>query len=332
MIKKIKQNYDEISFIDLLKLIWNGKIKIVIITIIFFLLGFGYSSQIPQKYQNSLVIKQSNNLSLIKVKSLLRLIEDTESKNIYLEKDKFSLNQYILKRLIEDLKDYKEFIQIVSEERQKFKDNLSNSNKKKQKEDLFKYINLFEINNQNNFSSLILKFTWGNHEEAKIIMDKTLKLTIKNFNNSFLKNIEEIVRAEKKITINKDLATIDYLIEQSLIAKELDIQYNQIDEYPDLSPDKLNTFPYYLTGFKAIKMQIDVIKKRKYSNFKVIENEINTLKNMDIKWVNYDTNLINVKPLKNTKVILTISILSGLIFGVLYVLIFNVLHSRDKEI
>jgi LPS O-antigen subunit length determinant protein (WzzB/FepE family) len=328
MIKKIKENYDEISFIDLLKLIWNGKIKIVIITIIFFLVGFGYSSQIPQKYQNSLIVEQSTSLSLIKVKSLLRLIEDTDAKKFYLEKNIISLNQYILKGLIEELKDYEEFTQIISEERQKFKKNLSNSYKK-QKENLFEYSNLFELNNQNNYSSLILKLTWENYEEAKIIMDKTLKLAIKNFNDSFMSNVEEVVRSEKKIIINRDIATLDFLTEQSLIAKELDIQYNQIETYPNISIENLNTFPYYLTGLKAINKQIDVIKNRKYSNFKVIENEINFIKNIDIEWVNYDIKLIDAKPLKNTKIILTISILSGLIFGVLYLLIFNALRSKD---
>jgi|UPI0003F5EFAE LPS O-antigen subunit length determinant protein (WzzB/FepE family) len=328
MIKKIKENYDEISFIDLLKLIWNGKIKIVIITIIFFLVGFGYSSQIPQKYQNSLIVEQSTSLSLIKVKSLLRLIEDTDAKKFYLEENISSLNQYILKGLIEELKDYEEFTQIISEERQKFKKNLSNSYKK-QKENLFEYSNLFELNNQNNYSSLILKLTWENYEEAKIIMDKTLKLAIKNFNDSFMSNVEEVVRSEKKIIINRDIATLDFLTEQSLIAKELDIQYNQIEAYPNISIENLNTFPYYLTGLKAINKQIDNIKNRKYSNFKVIENEINFIKNIDIEWVNYDIKLIDAKPLKNTKIILTISILSGLIFGVLYLLIFNALRSKD---
>lgn len=328
MIKKIKENYDEISFIDLLKLIWNGKIKIVIITIIFFLVGFGYSSQIPQKYQNSLIVEQSTSLSLIKVKSLLGLIEDIDAKKFYLEKNIISLNQYILKGLIEELKDYEEFTQIISEERQKFKKNLSNSYKK-QKESLFEYSNLFELNNQNNYSSLILKLTWENYEEAKIIMDKTLKLAIKNFNDSFMSNVEEVVRSEKKIIINRDIATLDFLTEQSLIAKELDIQYNQIEAYPSISIENLNTFPYYLTGLKAINKQIDVIKNRKYSNFKVIENEINFIKNIDIEWVNYDIKLIDAKPLKNTKIILTISILSGLTFGVLYLLIFNALYSKD---
>ena len=57
---------DEIDLIALFKIIWNGKIKILLITIISFLVGLGYNSQIPRNYLNSLTINPSENTEFIK--------------------------------------------------------------------------------------------------------------------------------------------------------------------------------------------------------------------------------------------------------------------------
>ena len=46
--KKFPLYDDEIDLIALFKIIWEGKIKILLITIISFLVGFGYNSQIPK--------------------------------------------------------------------------------------------------------------------------------------------------------------------------------------------------------------------------------------------------------------------------------------------
>ena len=43
-------NNDEIDLIALFKIIWDGKIKILFVTLISFLVGFGYNSQIPKNY------------------------------------------------------------------------------------------------------------------------------------------------------------------------------------------------------------------------------------------------------------------------------------------
>ena len=55
---------DEIDLIALFKIIWDGKIKILLITIISFLVGLGYNSQIPRNYLNSLTINPSKIVNL----------------------------------------------------------------------------------------------------------------------------------------------------------------------------------------------------------------------------------------------------------------------------
>jgi len=49
---------DEIDLIKFFSSIWNNKVKIFSITVISFLIAFGYNYLIPTNYLNSLVIKK----------------------------------------------------------------------------------------------------------------------------------------------------------------------------------------------------------------------------------------------------------------------------------
>ena len=67
--------YDyEIDLVALFKIIWDGKIKILFITIISFLVGLGYNSQIPINYSNSLTINLSKDIELINFANTQKLI------------------------------------------------------------------------------------------------------------------------------------------------------------------------------------------------------------------------------------------------------------------
>ena len=70
---------DEIDLIALFKIIWDGKIKILFVTLISFLVGFGYNSQIPENYLNSLTINPSENTEFIKFDNVQKLIKSNQS-------------------------------------------------------------------------------------------------------------------------------------------------------------------------------------------------------------------------------------------------------------
>ena len=42
MKKKFNKSYNEMDFIDLLQIIWHGKIKVLLITVTIFLISYGY--------------------------------------------------------------------------------------------------------------------------------------------------------------------------------------------------------------------------------------------------------------------------------------------------
>ena len=70
---------DEIDLIALFKIIWDGKIKILFITLISFFVGLGYNSQIPINYLNSLTINPSNDIELIKLANIQKLIKSNNN-------------------------------------------------------------------------------------------------------------------------------------------------------------------------------------------------------------------------------------------------------------
>ena len=59
MINKLENNNSDIDFGEVLNVLWKGKWKIIIITIIFFLLAFTYSISLPKIYKTSLTVYQS---------------------------------------------------------------------------------------------------------------------------------------------------------------------------------------------------------------------------------------------------------------------------------
>ena len=72
---------DEIDLIALFKIIWDGKIKILLITIISFLVGIAYNSQIPRNYLNSLTIYPSKTSEFIKFNNIQNLLKSNQSIN-----------------------------------------------------------------------------------------------------------------------------------------------------------------------------------------------------------------------------------------------------------
>ena len=332
----MKKNTDtyyenEIDLINLLKIIWDDKIKILIFAIISFLIGFGYSYQIPKNYLNSLVIKKSDNNEFTKLVYIEKFLK---TKNILITQTE-QKNQSILNRFVNELMDYEE-LSINLENIKKVRKNIAKLPIENQEKKLFQYAKSLEIVKlaKEDETNYIINFKWENIDEAKEILKNTINLTLKNLEKSIYEELEQSIEFEKKIIKNRDETRLKYLLEQSSIAKELNILNNQIDNV-NLSQSNvslsINTsdIAYYLRGFKAIDKEIELIKNRDYQNFKFIEQEIAYLKEKkDTRWVDYNIYSLEIKSLKNTKQIIIISILLGLIVGIIFVLISNTTQSQ----
>jgi len=330
---------DEIDLIALFKIIWDGKIKILLITIISFFVGFVYNSQIPVNYLNSLTIKPSRSTEFLKLENINELLKSNQSNQSNRSNRSNQSNQsnqsnlLYLDRYINEIEDYKEFLLSIQNIK-KIQEHFSKINIEDQEKELFKYAKSLEIKKNN--ENYIINLKWNNSKEAQKILQDTLNLALKNLKKRIDLELQQLLEFEKKIILNKDRIRLDYLREQSEIAKELNIIDNQIDNI-NLTQSSvslnINTadIAYYLRGYKAIDKEIELIETRDYQNLKLIEKEINLLKTQNINLVDYNIYLMDVKLLKDTKLILVISILLGLIVGIFYVLISNAFQPKKRS-
>jgi LPS O-antigen subunit length determinant protein (WzzB/FepE family) len=316
----MKKNYindDEINLVDIFKIIFKGRLKILLITIISFLIGLAYSYQLPNNYLNSITLSSSDDFESFRLDKISKMIKKNSSNK---------------NRFIDELLDYDEFL-LTLKNMEKVKKNITNLPKEYQEIELFKYTKLLKITKSeedpNNYE---IDFIWDNTNEARMILQNTIDLTKINLEKTNYEALNKYLLFEKELTRNKDEVRLNYLLEQSLIAKELNIIDNQIDNV-NLSQSSVQLsistadIAYYLRGYKAIDKEIELIKNRDYQNFKFIEQQINiAMKN--IKWVDYNIYLMETKSLKNTKLIKIISIILGLILGAFYVIISNAVQSQ----
>ena len=328
-------NHNEIDVFELIKVIWDGKLKIFIILAISILIGGFYNFLTPEVYKNSLIIKPSKNSQFAKfqkITSFLNLyeakitkpignkniLEFTSSTDNYLK----ITSETILKSFIEELMDFEELMTVLKNIEKKNNNivNLSNPN---QNQKIIDYIKSFRVNKMEKKPDYVLEFRWDNDKESKKIIDNTIQLTLINFEKSFFKELEVLLDVKKMFLVNRDTNRIDFLKEQSLIAstiKNLEKQNININQSQET---------YYLRGPEAIDKEINIIKNREYKDFDDIKKDINFLKNENLNWINYNSFLIETNSITNPKRIFIISILIGLIAGIFYTLISNLLNSQN---
>ena len=334
-------NNNEIDLSELLKTLWNKKIKITLITVISFAIIVGYDNYKPKdanSFKNSLVI------NLTKEKEFLGFLPIFD----FLNEDKVVPTSIIegittakiLDSFIEEFLDYEELI-IILKDSEDIKKDISQLSEYDQQRVLHGYAKLFNMNkSKTEMPNYTLNFTWQeNDREIRDIIDKAIKLTLENLKASIFLEIDSYYKSKKESIINKDLTKVEYLLEQSLMAKELNIKEMSEDTRTELDTNGNVSFnfspyvedPYYLRGYQAINMEIDLIKNRKHLKLENIRIEIDLLKKKDIKWIDYNIFLLDaamqnkVRPLS-----LSFAFLFSLIIGAVYVLISNAFQSHKS--
>lgn len=317
-LKKIKN--DEIDLAKLLIILWKNKAKIAAITIFSFLASFAFNSSKPEivnNYEYSLAIKPSGNTEFITLEPILDFIGAYRN----------NTNEQIFHKYLRDLMDYEELIYILKNNK-KIIENLAKLPEKDRRQRLFDYAKLFTIDiSKEEKDDVTLRFIWQDQKDSRDIIEQTLKLTLINFQKSFFNEIEQILENKKKSLINNDTQRIEYLIEQNLIAKELNLPDNTVDSV-NLSQSSVsfnfnsNDVAYYLRGYKAIGKEISLIQARKYKHFQDYKDQLKLLKNTDIQWIDYNIFFLEKKLLSQPKmphINLILSIIMGLIIGIFYV-------------
>jgi LPS O-antigen subunit length determinant protein (WzzB/FepE family) len=388
MKESISKNDDEINLIDAILTIWNEKFKIILITLIFVSLGFVYINLLDNNndettsYEVSSQIKPSDSSGFMKYISTNDLLLSTELLFIQKDLDLYLVdNQTIFGRFIDEFMDHEE-LKSVLKKNLFVKKQISQLSKKNKEKTLANFAQSFTILKQkdNNKKNYFIVFNWHNVDEGKEIINETINLVLSNLKNLIIKDIEILIQIIKIKNSNKlqslemdlniinqsyneqqkniDLKRIKFLKEQAQIAKELEIENNQLNNIVGIE-ENLNNL-YYLFGYKMIEKEIDLIQKREYLSAKddvasqsaftkkieinkvkrgitekKLLNRIDILKNdKQSTWIDYDLLNSETTPIEikqtDKKLILIAALSFGLIIGIMYVFISKMFQNRIK--
>ena len=346
MKKNYNKNLDEIDLIELLKTIYKQKLIILLILFISILIGVIYGAQKPLSIKSSLDIKNSKDTEFTNFLPIYNLVYDDlinplkKNEPINPEKKKKviakpnEISDIILTRFITEILDYEELIIILSNNK-KIQKQIAKLNSDDQEQILFNYAQSLSIVQPNkNISTYNLSFIWNDIDESKYILNALLKMAKKNLESRIYKELDDLLMIKKKTIINDDVKRIRYLKEQSAIAKELNIENNQIDSV-NLSQANVsfnintNNVAYYLRGYKIINKEIELIKSRKRLDVENIQEDINILKRSNINWADYNINYLNIYSQNKPNLYLMISIGIGFILSMFYVFIIFMTKYRN---
>ena len=327
MKKNLTLHNDEIDLTEILLTLWSEKKIIIIITFFSILIAIGYIYQKPSSFRSSLIISKSTSSQFIKFLPLIEFLREEKKKEDNLAQEKLIDSKHILDRFRSEIMDYDEVIAVLKNT-EIIKKEISQLSEKDQLNVLYNYAQLLTLNKGKKDDEIILEFIWPNKSESRNIIEQIMKLTLVNLKKTLFSDITDYFKIKKNAKINIDLKRIEFLTEQSSIARGLNLaeseETNIIYGENNLSLNITQDLAYYLRGYKAIDKEIYLVEQRKYDYLAELEELINTLKASETKWVEYNIFLLKTKSINYSKAeILMASIVLGLIIGGIYVLISN---------
>ena len=331
---------DEIDLKQLIKTIWKQKIMIILIMIVTTLAFYSYKQLNVEQdlFEISINVKESKKDISENFSFINRVLYDEQSSidfnsNEDIAKHLKSINKVsVLNRLMKNLLYYQELISVLKNN-DTVKEKTSQLSAQDLEKKLYEYTKLFTIKKTID-DSYVLKIKWHNVDEGAKILNDSLKLGIINLQKIIFNEIENALKLEKKVIINEDQKKIEFLMEQSKIAKGLDIIEGQVDiiktDQNSIIVDYSSGAAHYLRGYKAIEMEINLIQNREYKDLTSITDEINILKNnVDSDWVHYNIFLAESKLLNNNSPFSWIvSALLSIAFGLFYAFIVYLYQSQ----
>ena len=274
----------------------------------------------------------------------------------------------VFKMFIAEFNDYKEMIDAVSTSEfvQKSIKDLDDDDKQRA---LIGFAKAFELKAPSkNGKNWTLSFDWHDDIEGAKLFNDAIRQTLSNTKNISVSNVNELAEAIdirntrnleqlrnklsliEKNQIYSNKKRIQYLREQSAIAKELGIETNRLDANA-LSQSSQNAIslsvnsndvPYYLRGYKAIEKEVALIESRSdEDNLLISDGYIKTKEEIisleadlsssqlrkaaevianDIPndWVQFDLSIADVKSQKKSMLYVALSIVLGGMVGAMY--------------
>jgi len=314
---------NEIDLTELFKTIWDGKVKVFLITLVIVSITMGFTYKRSNLFELELTVRASQKQEFVHFTIMNHFFKLDPKKTPQLDVNRNSM----FARFLENLMTYDALISTLKKNKA-IKEEISQMSITEQEQVLYNYAqNLTisdaksgEVGDKETFF-IDLQFIWHDINEGKEILDQTFKLVSINMRQSIFTELDNLVKIKKKIEDNIDREEIEYLNKQWSIANDLGIT-DYVDSF--IIPSS----PYYLRGSKAIKNEIKIIEESKFIKYENIKNEFILLKKRNFDFVDLNILSLTTTPLKlSIKLILGLSILAGLAIGIFYVIILNLNQS-----
>jgi len=292
-LKKIDD--DEIDWFYLFEIIWEGKWKIILISISFALIPIIYNSFQEESAKGFLKVKSEDSSRFISYISLNQIISseipEINSDNIFNRfVEVFNEGAVMRSVLLED-----ELVQ----------QRLINLDKNQQELILYNLTKSFQIANTNCSKEILKKaltlymmcgwnaiFEWPDFDQGGLLLKKAIKKTLATLKKDLSSDIEKLayeIDQRNKLSIETKEAEINlistryeksvnkkliFLKEQSKIATSLEINENSLsyDARQEMLKNNVSLsirtdeIPYYLRGYKAINNEIIALQSRTKDN------------------------------------------------------------------
>lgn len=331
---------DEIILSNLFNSLWNEKIKIILITLVlglaFTIIKYVIILLIPlsDDYKIKKNIKPGNADQYIKFIPINTFISKIKHSNKNEENLlKFDPNEplidfpmitksTVLERFSNELNDHEELFVALSNNPY-VKKKISELSNLEKKIALQNYAKSLKFKNTSLGGDIT--FSWHDFDQANKILNETLILVISNLEKSIFNEYREFLNLCKDWYIKNDLIRVDYLFEQSILAKELNILEPNFKNFDDVNSLTKNN--YHLRGSKMIDKEINIIENRNYREITYLLNNLNLLEvKHDIKFINQDflesqsTKVYKSPRIGNTNEKLIINFLLGLLIAIIFVI------------
>lgn len=379
----VRPTYDDkIDLFEFFETLWDGKWKIILTTFVAAVIGVVFSVVKPNSFEVSTPIQRGTESIFLQYTSLNDLLKNEGM----LYQEETNPNGYIFnnasvfKMFIVEFNDYKEMVDAISTSEfvQKSIKDLGDVDKQRA---LIDFAKAFKIKaSSKNEENWTLSFEWHDALEGTKLLNNAIRQTLLNTKNVSVSNINDLAEAidtqntrileklKNKVSlikenqIDRNMKRIQYLREQSAIAKELGIETNRLDANA-LSHSSQNAIslsvnpndvPFYLRGYKSIDKEIELIESRSdEENLLIADGYIETkeeiysletdlsssqLRNAaevirnDIPndWVQFDLAIADIKSQKKSMLYVALSIVLGGMVGGMYVLISNAVRKRKE--
>ena len=251
------------NLFDIIKSIFDNKLKIILTTLIVTLFSVQYSSKQPEEYQITVNISPSKPSTFNSYKN----INETLEWNSYTP----SINaQSIFKKFIYEVNNYDSII-VALKNNSFIKEKLINLDEASRQSILSDYAQSYKISVSKDFQSLTITFQWHNSSEASVLIQDVIQNT--------LQNVKEDISSE----IKQSSLVIDLIDANSL--EQLKFQSKDIIELEQIkNKSRIFILEEELNQLESQKKEILVLEKRKLeSQILILEEYYSVAKDLGIE-------------------------------------------------